>query len=435
MPPTTTRRGRRPNAERQARPYTIEQRQQAWYIRASVPGLASGTRRRILDPQGRPVRNAVGAAANGAVAFQAMLTEGERKLAGVPDPHRDSIVELRTHWESSKAFRALHPGTQGQYLLALDRLAEHTDFGTMTRVSAISDDLVHRWLDQLEGATIRSNKGGRPSEVRATRSMLATAVAALSSFLTFCTQSHDGRPRVLAHHPLRGTKVYARFPVVLRKDQGQDLTELVSMDTVTRLLDVVDAHPYTALSLHLRVLIYVLLYTGARRGEALGLRWSRVDFTRGVLTMGNSKRKRGHRVLPLWPALAGVLRDYQGMIAPNPDGLIIAHPNGDPLGPGAGYAWLERICADAGVPYTKGFHFARHAYISARVRMLAPEEVIQREVGHSVGSDVTQAAYLHQSERLPLTPVAELDYRQLKLQIDVAREQRDSSNGMGAPRR
>jgi integrase len=43
----------------------------------------------------------------------------------------------------------------------------------------------------------------------------------------------------------------------------------------------------------IRPLVIVSLNTGFRRGELLGLRWDRVDFERGILTLLKTKWGKG----------------------------------------------------------------------------------------------------------------------------------------------
>ena len=55
--------------------------------------------------------------------------------------------------------------------------------------------------------------------------------------------------------------------------------------------------------------IRMLLLTGARLGEVLGMRWDQVDVTAGVWTKpaASTKQRREHRV-PLAPAAVEVIR-------------------------------------------------------------------------------------------------------------------------------
>jgi integrase len=51
-------------------------------------------------------------------------------------------------------------------------------------------------------------------------------------------------------------------------------------------------------------LVEFSLFTGVRRGEALGLRWDRVDRARGVIRLELTKSGR-RREVPLSPCRAG----------------------------------------------------------------------------------------------------------------------------------
>jgi integrase len=60
---------------------------------------------------------------------------------------------------------------------------------------------------------------------------------------------------------------------------------------------------------YLAAMVTTALYTGARRGEILGLTWERVDFARGVLLFDRTKSGRRREVPmhePVYRALAGL---------------------------------------------------------------------------------------------------------------------------------
>ena len=77
-------------------------------------------------------------------------------------------------------------------------------------------------------------------------------------------------------------------------------------DEFARLGRALDAVPAERLaSRHAVAAIHLLVLTGWRRNENLGLRWSDVDFDAGELSLRDSKT--GVRIVPLPPAAAEVL--------------------------------------------------------------------------------------------------------------------------------
>lgn len=115
-------------------------------------------------------------------------------------------------------------------------------------------------------------------------------------------------------------------------------------------------------------------WTGARRSEILGLRWSDIDFTSGeirimrgrqrvdgVTVVDDPKTARGRRTVRL-PAdvllLVGELRD--ALPVRNLDGWACTHPTGEPLSPDGMSQAFKRFAGNVG----KGdacLHHLRHA--------------------------------------------------------------------------
>jgi len=132
-----------------------------------------------------------------------------------------------------------------------------------------------------------------------------------------------------------------------------------TVDEATTFLDATRGHRW-------QLGYMLLIYYGMRRGEALGLRWSDVDFAHdrfkinqqlqrigGVLETGPVKTSAGQRWLPLLGVIKAVI-------------LEIASQHGiDPMNPPAG-AWEEQLIllSSAGTPvdphnFTRDFHIIR----------------------------------------------------------------------------
>lgn len=88
------------------------------------------------------------------------------------------------------------------------------------------------------------------------------------------------------------------------------------------------------------LLIYVLYYTGVRRNEAIGLKWSDVDFETNMIhvqrsvanTVGKphfstTKTPSSDRFIPMPSALREKLRPHKGL----PNTLLFAHDDGTPM--------------------------------------------------------------------------------------------------------
>lgn len=81
----------------------------------------------------------------------------------------------------------------------------------------------------------------------------------------------------------------------------------------------------------MRPLLYFLLYTGARMGEALWLEWAQVDLQRSTVTFLDTKNGTS-RSVPLHPVLAGILASLAGGFAESGrnNGEVFLRPDGLP---------------------------------------------------------------------------------------------------------
>lgn len=148
-------------------------------------------------------------------------------------------------------------------------------------------------------------------------------------------------------------------------------------------------------------LYVVAAFTGLRRGELLGLRWSNVDWTSGVLrveetlvriplTRNGEKRwitkepktaeSRRHVEVP--PAVLSLLRGMYERRAPQQEHLF-SQPNGRswPIDHLVNYD-LPRICKRAGVPAIR-LHDLRHTHATLLLSHRFNPRSVQRRLGHS----------------------------------------------------
>lgn len=142
-----------------------------------------------------------------------------------------------------------------------------------------------------------------------------------------------------------------------------------------------------------------LLYTGCRRGEALAVKWSDIDFDSRmvsiskILTFENNrgvihertKTAAGRRSIFLLPPLEAVLEPLRG----SPDSFVfMPHPFKE----SEFRAFWRRSCESVGVSVTP--HQLRHAYATILFDAGVDEKVTQELMGHSDIS-LTRDVYTH----------------------------------------
>lgn len=156
---------------------------------------------------------------------------------------------------------------------------------------------------------------------------------------------------------------------------------------------------------------------GLRRGEVLGLRWSDVDFERGVLHVRQArvqagrevvtnepKTARGRRTLPMHPALIAALRATRertvisAAVVPlrqrgsDRERLIAVDPAGEPIRPDRYSELFEQHVTAAGLPPIR-LHDMRHSALSILLQQGAPVHLVAKLAGHD--PSVTLRTYSH----------------------------------------
>jgi integrase len=131
-------------------------------------------------------------------------------------------------------------------------------------------------------------------------------------------------------------------------------------------------------------LVELTLFTGLRQSEALGLTWDRVDRSRGVLLLVETKNKK-RREVPLNAAADAVLaRRWSERV----EGLVFGSPNWD----------RYRTAWEAAVRRAKldgfRFHDLRHTFASWAIQQRATLYEVKELLGHSSLTMVKRYAHL-----------------------------------------
>ena len=178
---------------------------------------------------------------------------------------------------------------------------------------------------------------------------------------------------------------------------------------IDRPLDVAEGTSYY-------VLVFTALYSGLRRGEILGLRWSDVDLLMATISVSQSlqrlrggefsvrepKTARSRRLVPMPPSLAILLKQHKeqqtgqrtllGSVLREID-FVFAHQDGSPLDPSTVSHTLAKLARKGGLSNFR-FHDLRHAHASLMLRTGADPKVISERLGHS-SIAITMDIYAH----------------------------------------
>lgn len=199
------------------------------------------------------------------------------------------------------------------------------------------------------------------------------------------------------------------FPKLVRKEK-----KIYTVEETVRLMELLRKEP-----VKYRAFFYLLIYSGCRRGELLGLEWRDVDFAnclisirrtscytpdRGTYT-DTTKTEQSKRTLKLPQEVMDILcelRDFQLRQADIfgdkwvESGRLFTKENGEPQHPNTSYHWLEKFCARNGLPFY-GLHSFRHLFASLLVGNGVDIVTVSGVLGHSAVS-TTSNIYCHMLE-------------------------------------
>jgi integrase len=164
-------------------------------------------------------------------------------------------------------------------------------------------------------------------------------------------------------------------------------------------------------------LYHLLITTGMRRGEAIGLRWSDVDLDRDLLVIsqqitpvrgrseiGAPKTRKGARLVPLDPATVAVLRAHReaqareltGLgLAWREDGLVFTREDATAVMPDFVSKHFIALTRKAGLPRIR-LHDLRHSHASMALEAGIDVKVVSERLGHS-NTAITSDIYTHVS--------------------------------------
>jgi len=164
--------------------------------------------------------------------------------------------------------------------------------------------------------------------------------------------------------------------------------------------------------------IYKLLSYGLRRGEALGVRWSDINFDEGTLTLeqqvtclnnkphiGSLKTDGSRRTLPLSTSILNIIKNIVKI--DNEYDLIFVTSNGTPIAPRNLYRDFEKMMKLAELPHI-AIHSLRHMAATFLRDASVDPKTVQAILGH-VSIVTTLQFYQHSNLDNKRAALAALD--------------------------
>jgi integrase len=159
-----------------------------------------------------------------------------------------------------------------------------------------------------------------------------------------------------------------------------------------------------------RDFMLLVLFTGARREEAVPLKWSDIDFKDKTVIFRETKNKKPH-TLPLSDYLFKLLEDrkknyYENeFVFPGPGKKGYMYP---PVKP------MRQVIDKTGIAFC--FHDLRRTFITVAESLDIPYAALKRLLNHSMGTDVTDGYLAISTDRLR-GPMEKISQKLLELMI------------------
>jgi len=150
---------------------------------------------------------------------------------------------------------------------------------------------------------------------------------------------------------------------------------------------------------------FLVLNTGLRRGELLGLRWKDINLKEGTVTVSQGlirtkgglkfqepKTKLSNRTIGISPQVVSVLKDHKkrqneerlsaGEAYNKEHDLVFCNELGEPICPRGFTRHFERLLKRAGLEGKVTFHGLRHTFATLSLQEGAAARTVQEALGH-----------------------------------------------------
>lgn len=211
--------------------------------------------------------------------------------------------------------------------------------GTEPRLCAMTTQVLRRYTSYL-----KLHKGYANNTVR-------RKINSLSSFFNFLLETEYIKKNPML--PIKAPKKEQRIPVYIKEEE------------LKRLLQAPEKYArFPENRLRDKVMIELLVFTGARRAEVLSLDFDNVDFQKGIITILKGKGNKS-RIVPLMEPLATDLWDYLQTRLPLSNRAILVSDTGNRMSVSNFHNLFKRYLDKSGLG-NKGYsiHKCRHSFAS-----------------------------------------------------------------------
>ncbi|MDR1460537.1 MAG: tyrosine-type recombinase/integrase [Campylobacteraceae bacterium] len=177
--------------------------------------------------------------------------------------------------------------------------------------------------------------------------------------------------------------------------QGQKLPEFMEENELKRFLEAIDDCPFKSAALRNRLIVKLIIYTGIRVSEALGLKVRDVSEEKDCFVLRIRGKGNKYRVVLLKRILVeNELKEHIKNSLSNENGLLFCNRNGSRLTQAYVSRIVEQMLIMAGVRKEKnGAHMLRHTFATLLYRRRKDIVLVQEALGHA--SLNTSRIYTH----------------------------------------
>jgi integrase len=333
------------------------------------------------DANGKRVKRGKGGFPNKAAAREALREALDGLVVGVSTLHDLTVSEYLDSWLAGK--HALKPKTVAGYKDAIN-LYLRPGLGHI-RLRELRAEHLDRFYE-----SIRIGRRGRPLSPSSIRRVHATLRSALNSAV---------KRRLIPYNSALHVELAPENPKRPQPWTAEECRTFLRRSAEDRLI----------------TMYHLMIVTGLRRGEALGLRWSDVDLERSHLVVrqqitevhgraivGKPKTKRSQRNVALDAAVAAALLEHRGRQQreratwgrpTSPDDLVFTREDGKPVRPEFATRHFQALSKKAKLREIR-LHDLRHTSASLALAAGIEMKVVSERLGHSALA-ITADLYTH----------------------------------------
>ncbi|MCL2482027.1 MAG: site-specific integrase [Propionibacteriaceae bacterium] len=287
-----------------------------------------------------------------------------------PKDKKTTVGDFSQQWITTTMEASDRKATTKQTYASLIR--SHITKSTMNNVGLdkLTPSRLEKWLVELRQSGLSSTS--RRKVYNVLKLILNSAV----------------RDKVIAVNPL---------PMVEAPKLDTKESKAVTEEEANKILAALDGSRY-------KLPIELILATGLRRGEALGLRWPDVDFQNDLLHIRQTlarvdktlqtdvpKTEKSDRVLKMTPRIRSILRSakihqtedklHAGSVWQD-TGFVFCTEHGTPIDPRNALRAVHRATEKAGISKV-GLHSLRHGAATTALKHQVPIAEVSKMLGHS----------------------------------------------------